>query len=512
MSLPTYSLLLPTPFGEAAFGITLSATGRVEDIQLPLAGLPETVYKLTYGAGWRDALTYFERLGDTLVYRIEAVLFMDTQPTELIKVVDHYRENGGALAPPSDYARFWAAHGQWMNVFAFQQRTVDKTLRKLLKLQDVEKLQTLEGQLFDFLITLLGLEFTQTSELVYQMIGSFRTERARDYLLRELERPGRHPFAADLLRGLEHFADTEDTLPRLRAVYQRGKFAGERVEQYIRGLARFEQTAVLLHLREILELQATYVDAIVDVWQSYGIDTSYIQEHLVAQFAREEDYYALDDLLQASLRLAQTPRIDLATFNAKLTAPAFTDLPPVNWPQQLEPGWRELLCRTDCAEAMDVVTEYLNSPVPRLQRNAVLQLKAYREHADENLPLPYPIERRLRELLASRYDKVYVEVMNILGARPTPVLREPELMLDAILAISIGSRYRFVVLTAIRRVGNSTALKQRARQYYADLLAGPQDAAQVGRLRAWLPFLSKYLGDITDLRAALDGREGGATG
>ena len=512
MPLPTYSLSLSTPFGEAAFGITLSAAGRVEDVQLPLAGLPESVYKLTYGAGWRDARTYFERLGATLVYRIEAVLFMDTQPTELATVVSHYQENGGAATPPSDYARYWAAHGQWMNVFAFRQRTVDKTLRKLLKLQEVEQLQALEGQLFDFLVTLLGLEFTQTSELVYQMIGSFCTERSRDYLLRELERPGRHPFAADLLRGLEHYHDTTDTLPRLVAVYQRGKFAGERVEQYVRGLARFGQTAVLSHLLEVLQSQASYVDAIVAVWQSYGLGTAYLQEQLVAQFAREEDYYVLDDLLRASLRLEPTPRIDLATFNAKLTAPAYTDLPPVNWPQQLEPGWRELLRRTDYATVMKVVVRHLDSAVPRLQRNAVLQLKAYREEATENLPLPYPIERRLRELLASRYDKVYVEVMNILGARPTPILREPELMLDAILAISLGSRYRFVVLTAMRRVGSITGLKQRARQYYADLVAGPRDAAQVEQLRAWFPFLSKYLGDITDLRAALDGREGGATG
>ncbi|WP_420460211.1 hypothetical protein [Neolewinella sp.] len=512
MSLPTHSISLPTPFGEAAYGITLTAAGRVEDVQLPLAGLPESVYKLTYGPSWRDAIAYFERLGATLAYRIEAVLFMSVQPTELTGLVTHFRSTGGAGVATSEYGRFWAAHAQWMGVFAFRQRVVDKTLRKLLKVRDGQQLIALEAQLFDFLLTLLGLEFTQTSELVYQLIGSFRTERARTYLLGELERPGRHPFAADLLRGLEHFCDTADTLPRLRAVYQRGKFAGQRVEQYVRGLARFEQTAVLPDLLEVLGAQGSYVDAIIGVWQSFGLDPDYMQEQLVAQFTREQDYYVLDDLLQASLRLSQTPRIDLATLNAKLESPAFVDLPPVNWPQQLEPGWRELLRRTGYPMVMDVVTQYLSSPVPRLQRNAVLQLKAYREDATENLPLPYPIERRLRELLTSRYDKVYVEVMNILGARPTPVLREPERMLDAILAISIGSRYRFVVLTALRRVGNGTALRQRARQYYAGLLAGPQDAAQLERLTAWLPFLSKYLGDIGDLRAALDGREGGATG
>ena len=396
-------------------------------------------------------------------------------------------------------------------MFAFRQRTVDKALRKLIKLRDADELRALGAHLFDFLLALLGLEFTQTSELIYRTIGSFRTERARNYLLSELERPGRHPFAADLLRGLE-FSDEEDTRTRLQAVYQRGKFTGERVEQYIGGLARFDRAAVLPHLLEILATHGHYVAAIVQVWQTFGMEERYLQQQLAEQFAREEDYYVLDDLLRASLQLSQAPPIDLASLNAKLAAPAYTDLPPVNWPQQLESGWRELLRRTAYATVMDVVTRYLNSPVPRLQRNAVLQLKAYREEADQNLLLPYPIERRLRELLTSRYDKVYVEVMNILGARPTPVLREPEQMLDAILAISIGSRYRFVVLTAMRRVGNSPALRQRARQYYTDLLAGPQDAVQLERLAAWLPFLSKYLGDSSDLRAALSGRKGGATG
>ncbi len=512
MLLPTYSLTLSTPFGQAAFAITLDDAGRVQEIQLPLVGLPESVYKLTYGSGWQDARTYFERLGATLVYRIEAMLFTRTRHEDLNALVTHFRNDGGAELPKSDYARYWTAHEQWKGVFAFQQRTVDQTLRKVLKLQNVSELQTLEIHLFDFLVLLLGLEFTQTSELVYQVIGNFRTERARNYLLGELERPGRHPFAADLLRGLEHFGDREDTLPRLQAVYHRDKFTGERVGQYVRGLARFNRAAVLPHLLEILAAHGNYVDAILQVWQSFRMGKHYIQEQLTAQFAREEDYYVLDDLLQASLRISQMPAIDLAILNAKLTAPAYTDLPPVNWPQQLEAGWRELLRRTDYGSVMEVVAQYLDSPVPRLQRNAVLQLKAYREEATDNLPLPYPIERRLRELLTSRYDKVYVEVMNILGARPTPILREPELMLDAIMAISVGSRYRFVVLTAMRRVGNGTALKQRARHYYADLLAGPQDAAQLDRLTAWLPFLSKYLGDITDLRAALDGREGGATG
>ena len=119
MPLPTYALTLPTPFGEAAFGVIMEASGRVRDIRLPLADLPESVYKLTYGAEWRDARAYFERLGDTLTYRIEAVLFMLHRPEELDGLATHFAEHGGARVPDSDYARYWVAHEEWRGGVCF---------------------------------------------------------------------------------------------------------------------------------------------------------------------------------------------------------------------------------------------------------------------------------------------------------------------------------------------------------------------------------------------------------
>ena len=504
--LPLYSLLLPTPFGEASFSITLNETGRVTDVQLPLAGLPEAVYKLTYGASWRDARTYFERLGATLSYRVEAALLAPTCPAELAGLVAHFRSGEGKAQPPSEYARFWSEHGEWMQVFGFQQQRVDKVLRKLVRLSDQRLLAELERHLFPFLLGLLALEFTRTSELVYQLIGNFRTERARDYLLGELEREGRHPFTADLLQGLTHFTDG-DTLARLEAVYHRGKFSAERVEQYIRGLRRFDKEAVTPHTLELLRAEGAEVATIAEVLQSFGFGAEYIQHRVVEQFAREQDYYVLDDLLLASLRLAVAPRIDLAILNRKLAAPAYTDLPPVNWPQQLEPGWRELIRRSGHEEIMAVVTEYLNSPIPRLQRNAILQLKYYREENTENVPLPTPIERRMRELLASRYDKVYVEILNILGARPLE-LAERERMFAALLEVSIRSRYRTVVLRAIYRVGKGPDWRAYASDFYFRKLREADTAAVTEQIAAALPYLKKYLVDPDRLYAALAQRRG----
>ncbi|CAH1000501.1 hypothetical protein LEM8419_01654 [Neolewinella maritima] len=508
---PPFSLTLPTPFGPAAFGIELTESGRVTAIQLPLEGLPETVYKLTYGASWRDARTYFLRLSETLTYRIEANLFATAPVEELAPLVAHYSEHAAPSEPVTDYATYWATHAQWIQVFAFRQRRVDKVLRKLARLDDRQQLQGLEPQLFDYLLNLLPLEFTRTSELVYETIGNFRTERARTYLLSELEREGRHPYTANLLRGLEHYSD-DATRERLQTIYQRATFGDEQLTQYIRGLTRFDRDAVLPHLLAILTEHGGEVEAVCTVLYDFGYPTDFIAGQIIKQFEREQDYYVLNDLLQAALSVEGPLHIDLAAMNEKVSAATYTDLPPVNWPQQLESGWRELVRRSSYQQVMAVVSDSLISPVPRLQRNAVLQLKAYREDATDNPPLPYPIEQRMRELLASRYDKVYVEILNILGSRPTPELREPEQMLDAIMAISIGSRYRFVVLNALRRVGHTQVLRDRARRYYTAISAGTQDAELREKVTAWLPFLEKYLGDISSIREVLlsSGKSGAA--
>ena len=500
MELPLLSLPLPTPFGVAHYGILLTDRGTVTGVQEPLAGLPESLFKLTYGKEWEDARAYFRLLAQTLPYRIEAVLFAnDGVPKVLLPVVRHYRNHVPDGRPATDYATYWTAQVQDLSLFDFQQRRVDRTLQRLLRRCDLPEAAP---HLIPFLISLLPLEFRRTSELAYRVLGATQTETGRSYLLAQLEREGRHPYTQDLLRGLEHYADA-GTRRRLAEVYRRGSLSFEQLTTYVAGLGRFPRVEVAGHLEELLLERADATESLLVVFRQLGYTDAAIGQLLRAQLERETDYYRVHTLLDGLLQLSVPPP-DLATFNAKLSEPQFLDLPPVNWPQQLEPGWRELLRRTSYPEVLAVIADYLGRPVPRLQRNAVLQLRFLQTQHSEPLALPTELEVRLRELLASRYDKVYVEVMNVLGAKPAPDLADPAAMLDALLEVSLRSRYRFVVLTALRRVGRSEALKERARAFYSrQIKAGKQSA-----VATLLPYLEKYFGRAEELRSELAQRGG----
>ena len=500
MLLPRYTLSVPTPFGEAHFGIELTEAGRVHHLQLPLEGLPDTVAKLTYGKEWRDARQYFERLAVTLPYRLEAVLFAPRHPQVFDGVVQQFREQVDRPLPVTDYAKYWQQHVDWIGVFGFKQQRVDGVLNRLLRLAP-EELRELAHYLMPYLLTLLPLEFTRTSDLIYRLIGAFGTVEAREFLLGQLEREGRHPYTAAILAGLEHYRDTP-TAERLQATYGNDSFGEEELETYIRGLARFPVAAVSQHLEQLLRERAAAVAPITATLRQLGYADARLIRLLTDQFTREQDYYNVHALVRELLTFPGPPAVSLAALNEKLAAPAFTDLPPVNWPQQLELGWRRLIDLTPPADVLQVVEQYLDRPEPRLQRNAILQLKALQAAAQQPLALSAGLERRLRELLGSRYDKVYVELMNVLGYKRPLLLRSPGQMLDALLSVSVGNQYRFVVLNALRRVGHTAELKAHARDYYTGLVPNLRAAGRLGELRALLPYLEKYLGPLPALQLA----------
>jgi hypothetical protein len=261
------------------------------------------------------------------------------------------------------------------------------------------------------------------------------------------------------------------------------------------------------HLREVLREHPEQVEAIVVALRAAGKQDDEIAADLYAQFEREQDYYVLDALVRSINGLSVSEyRIDLPRLNQKMDTPAYIELPPVNWPQQLETGWRKLIEQTEGSLLMDVVEHYLNRREPRLQRNAVMQLKYFRSLAGREESIPLVIERRMRELLSSPFDKVYVEILNILGDRPV-ALSERKEMFEALLEVSLRSPYRTVVLKAMYRVGKAAEWRAYAREFYLGKLKANDSPRVVEQLGAALPYLKKYLGGTEWVQAALDRRQ-----
>ncbi|MBB4078177.1 hypothetical protein GGR28_000778 [Lewinella aquimaris] len=499
-------LVLTTKYGQASFGLTVYEDGTVDVSELPFQHLPESVYKLTYGSDWAVVCEYFKSLAATLPYRVSATLLSPQPPPELLGVVSAYR---AAFPSPECYGpftEFWARHPKQHGLFSFRDDRVNAALDALRQRGRQRNLEKFGPYLQDYLIALLPIANHRTTVYVYAAIGALGTEAARDYLLKELESEGRHPFTNKILRALT-FASDADTFHRLVAVYRAGKFSTEEVLQHLLFLGRFGSELALDHVRELLSAYPTEAEAIGRTLGDLGLTEAEIAQLLTAEFERQREYYALDPLLRAvNRRQVAGHRIDLAAMNAKADDPAFLELPPVNWPQQLEEGWRELVADTPASEVYEVLGHYIVRPEPRLQRNAILQLKASRSRTPTDDRLPYEIERRLRELVASRYDKIYVEVLNILGGNPL-VLRERKKMLLAVLNISIGSRYRFVVLNALRMIGDTDTLRQFSRAYYGrEIATAPVGSERLQQIAGLLPYLDKYLGNTEDLHTALKAR------
>ncbi|THH41575.1 hypothetical protein [Neolewinella litorea] len=496
-----YRWTIPTRYGPATYGLSFATSGKVEVAALPFAALPESVLKLTYGSNWEAVHTYLGALAPTLPHRIRAAILLKDAPPPFGAVVAAYRES--ILQMGKDGSRPTRTGG--MGIYAFGEDEVNDALKRLADSEAIAHLEHTDDRLLDYLQTLLPVASEKTSRLVYGVLRALGTPKAREILLRCLESEGRHPYTPEILQSLASYTSRE-TLQRLRAVYDAGKFAEDDLEEYLRLLSRFPGFGLRDHLTELLDRHPDQVELIVQAMRSLSMPDASVAGTIREKFDAENHYPVLDRLLRAINTLNVPPfTVDLAAMNRKVDAPAFTEVPPVNWPQQLEPGWRELVRRTSLAAAIAVVTEYLERPEPRLQRNALLQLKVVLSEHELSDPLPGPLESRLRQLLASRYDKVYVEVLNVLGQRNVP-LADPAAMLQAVLEIAIGNRYRFVVLTALRRIGDTEPLRHLTRSFLHRQVVAAIDSDRLEQIAAFLPFVEKYLGETAGLRRSLQER------
>ncbi len=498
----TNELTLSTPYGEATFGLEITQEGQVIVSALPLAGLPDSVFKLTYGHDWEEAQEYFQDLGTTLPYRIGAALFAADSLAELHALVWSFRETYPEAAPGTPYSVFWRDHAEWITLFSLNEQQLTAALDRFRQRAHHQDLAVFGSYLLPYFLRLFPVATHRTTVLLYAALGALGTEPARDYLLSELESEGRHPFTAKILQALIGFEDA-DTAARLFAVYTAGKFDVEGLEAHLKTVSRFGATQAGNHVEIILADHPEQVALVVAALLALDYSAARTAGLVRQAFEGPQQYRDLDRLLRATNGLGRAESyVDLAAMNARAEEPAFLELPPVNWPQQLEEGWADLVLTTLPSAALQVIGDYLLRPEPRLQRNALLQLKALLQKHPPQAPLHPAIEDRLRQLVASRFDKVSVEVLNVLGRRELP-LHDRAATLDAVLGVSIGSRYRFVVLTALRRIGNTPELKARARRYLVEQIEGAGDPNRREQIASLLPFVEKYLGDVASLRQQL---------
>jgi hypothetical protein len=496
MSQPSTSLTLSTPYGSATFEVITDDRGSVTDILLPLHGLPDSAFRLTYGKTAEEARTYFENLARILPARIAVARQVPEPPPELLPVVDGIETDG-----------YFHDHPEWAAVYGFAEKAQQRTLRRILRQTEGKELEEMGGVMLPYLIDWLPLAPHRTADLIYGAIGHFGLTAGRDYLLGQLTAAGRHPFTSAILRGLRPYTDTA-TLTELQRAYAGDRIGPEQVADYLRYLGRFADAGIPDHVAEVLERHPYEPEAASEAWLDYGLDAAETARRLGTRFEQTENYAALNDLVVAINRFDSPHRIDLAAMNHRQETAEWLDLPPVNWPQQLEPAWKQLVLDAPAEEVLALITDYLGRPEPRLQRNALLQLRTFLEREDAPIHFSPALEDRLRKAIGARYDKIYVEALNVLATKPKRELNERVAMLDAVLERSLNSRYRIVILTALRRTGEGEEFKRHAHDFYRRRIQQAGTESELRAISEWLPYLRKYLREAGDLKPLLEARRG----
>ena len=498
----TFRATLATRYGDATFTFAAGPDGQIRTEQVPLAGLPDTVYQLTYGHDWPTVKEYFTDLADLVPRWTEAFLLAADIPGFLQPVA----EAGEGLIVPgrlADRIRFWKDRSDWQDLFHPDRERRNGAISRLTAPARESFRRQAAEYLEPYLVALSQAPTLGSVAEAYRLLGALGTSTGRRILLDELARDGRHPYAVHILAGL-HFHRDAGVLDRVRSTYRSGHFAEDDLPAVLGLLQDFPGTETVPFTRELLRDHAYLVEPAITVLRSVGLSRPELVAILLEHFREEKTYHHLDILLRATNRQAPGT-INLADMNERAADPLFLDVPPVNWPQQLEPGWTNLVRQAALKEAIEVVAEYLHRPAPRLQRNALLQLKHFTERDDFPGRLPESVEQRLPALLASPFDKVYVEVLNLLGKRNLQ-WQNPQVLQDAVLQRSLRTRYRIVLLKALRRLGDNDEARLRARVFFRDAVEKSASAVDLEHLGALLPYLEKYFSEAADLRALLTER------
>ena len=487
---------VPTRYGPVTFTVTVDEAGAVTQVDLPLFALPDALWQLTYGADWPAVRAHFEQQATTLRQRAAVMLWLGQERAaygELRAAFAPHRA-GAALPPEPAAADRVAAFKQnrtWRKLLAFDEPTLAAAARAFAGAD-----QPAAANAEPLLRSLLPLYEGDTLDQLYAALGATATPAARETLLAELERPGYHLATTGLLRGLRHFSD-DDTRRRVLALYDTRSFSDDRLDEYLGLLGSFRGPEVVALAERMLRNHPYRSQEIVSILRKNQLSNDAIARLLREQFDRETDFYALDPLL-GFLNALGVPdhAVDLGALNERAADVMFTDLPQVSWPQQLGAHWRELLLAAEGTVAMTIATNLIASPLPRLQRNGLLQLHALVQN-QARTELPGWAVDRLGELFASRFDKVSTVALKI-AAEPTVEFGGRPELLHHLLKHSLVSRYRLMVGAALRNLLRQGADWAEIVAFYRAAAADPDRREGVERFLRYL----RRLGDVSEIIAA----------
>ena len=507
----TSTVQLTTPYGPAGFQVTFTERGEIVKVVSAAAQLPEAVFKLTHGDNWEIARTYFEDLTNYLRYPLEFVIwkrkqfpgYQDLQAGFALHRPEALKEKG-PLPPWRQRAEFWrkcSTNEQKLLLLLAQNPKNELTLLSQKSYRDQHFASNNAAELEPWLRALLPLLVGEELLPAYELLGNLHTASAREYVFTQLELPGRHIAATGLLRGLATYQD-QASKQRFLALYSSFTNHRDLLELYLKMLLKFRGDDVVSLALHILKDHPEQALEIYHLLTANEVPDPIAP--LISRFKQEEDYFVLDLLLGVVNRFAGPDAgLSLAAMNEKVATEHFTDTAPVIWPQLLEKNWVKLVVDTPLVQALEVIENYLNRPEPRLQRNALLQLKAL-VTSEPPPALTATIEVRLRELVESRFDKISTVAIDIIG-KSMDRLTDPAAAVEVLARHSLHSRYRLMNVAALKKAARQPELRTQQRHFFLQAIAAAEDAPVLDNLARILPYF-RFLGGEDTLKEALSVR------
>jgi hypothetical protein len=508
----TSTVHLTTPYGPAGFLVTFTERGEIVNMESAAAKLPETVFRLTHGDNWEAVRSYFEDLTNYLRHPLEFIIWKRKQfpgYQDLQEAFAPYRPEAlneqGPLPPWRIRAEFWrkrSTNEQKLLLLLAQNQKNELTLLAQKANTDKHFGPDNATVIEPWLRALMPLLDGEMLLPACELLGNLHTASAREYVFTQLELPGRHIATEGLLKGLTTYHD-QASKERLLALYPSMSDHRDLLELYLEMLLKFQGDDVVSLALRVLE---DHPEQALEVYHLLSAnDVPSPVAPLITRFNQEDNYFVLDLLLGVINRFsASGSGISLAGMNEKVASEHFTDTPPVTWPQLLEKNWLKLVMETSQQDALQTVEDYLKRPEPRLQRNALLQLKAMVKSASPLPALPLSIELRLGELVDSRFDKIFTVAIDIIREQMDR-LADPAAMVDILVRHSLHSRYRLMNVAALKKAARQQELRTQQELFFLQAITTAENADILDNLARILPYF-RFLGVEETLKEALSAR------
>ncbi|WP_020571252.1 hypothetical protein [Neolewinella persica] len=508
----TSTIHLTTPYGPAGFLVTFTERGEIVNVESAAAKLPETVFRLTHGDNWEAVRNYFEDLTNYLRYPLEFIVWKRKKfpgYQNLQEAFSLHRPGAlneeGPLPPWRLRAEFWQKRNtneQKLLLLLAQNPKNELTLLARKTIADKHFGPDNATVLEPWLQALIPLLDGETLLPAFELLGNLHTDSAREYVFSQLELPGRHIAAKGLLKGLSTYHD-EASKQRFLALYPSLSGHRDLLELYLEMLLKYRGDDVVNLTLQVLE---DHPEQALEVYRLLSAnDVPNPVAHLIKQFNKEGNYFVLDLLLGVINRFAAPGSgISLADMNEKVASEHFTDTAQVTWPQLLEKNWLKLVVETSQQHALKTIENYLKRTEPRLQRNALLQLKAIVKSANLPPALPLGIELRLGELVDSRFDKISTVAIDIIGEQ-IDSLADPAAMVDILVRHSLHSRYRLMNVAALKKAARQPALGAQQEAFFLRSIKTAEDRPTLDNIERILPYF-RFLGVEETLKEAISTR------